>query len=75
MAETCYNYIFTYLILLAIFAISIIGISIIVQRPPCKKCEVCASPVSQVTFEEEQEIPIKVSDIFSGIFTGENILV
>jgi hypothetical protein len=31
--------------------------------------------VSQVTFEEEQEIPIKISDIFSGIFTGENILV
>lgn len=77
MVDICYNYTFTYITLLAIFAIGIALLIIIIMKPEFKKDSVNVD-INGVrpnikTFQEEQKKPIKVSDIFSSIFIGENV--
>ena len=72
----CYSYSFSYtaLIILIVLVIILIILSIlkINTKNKCEPC-ICENKTGLKTFEEEQKNPASVSDIFSGMFTQENI--
>jgi hypothetical protein len=82
MPENCYNYTFTYIILLAIFAIGIVLLVIIYSTPMCNingelKSNNMTSDekiIQNKTFIDELQNPVGVSEIFGDIFEGNNLI-